>query len=236
MVAGTAGKRPVAAQNRAAGAKPARASAVAARPRGGRPTKQAAEELDRRILETAARLFSTQGFAGTAMEQVAAECGAGKDTIYRRYASKAALFTAISDRLRAQVISEMDAAMAADLPVMEKLKRYARTLLAINMRPDLLALNRVALAEAVPVGGVKATPTAEDPFMIRFSALVARAQREGLAGPGDPLFMADQLLYATSIKPMITAMLGRPEFADAAAQDAYFEGAWTLALRGIAPG
>lgn len=210
------------------------AASPGARPRGGRPTKRAAEELGRRILDTAARLFSSQGFAATTMEQVAAECGAGKDTIYRRYPSKAVLFTALMDQLRARVVDEIDGAMGADGAPMERLRSYARKLLSINMRPELLALNRVALAEAVPAGGVRTPAPAEDPFMVRFAALVGDAQSEGLLRPGDPLFIADQLLYATSIKPMISAMLGNSEFAGVEEQDSYFEQAWHLALTGIA--
>ncbi|WP_024281190.1 TetR/AcrR family transcriptional regulator [Xanthobacter sp. 126] len=208
-------------------------AAKIARPRGGRPTKQAAEELGQRILDTAARLFSSQGFAATTMEQVAAECGAGKDTIYRRYPSKAALFTALMDQLRTRVMAEIDAAMGVDGAPLERLRTYARTLLSINMRPELLALNRVALAEAVPAGGVGTPTAAEDPFMVRFADLVRSAQSKGLVVAGDSLFIADQLLYATSIKPMIRAMLGDSQFTDLASQDLYFGQAWDLAMAGI---
>lgn len=213
------------------------ARAVAAAPapsRGGRPTKQAAEELGQRILATAARLFSTQGFATTTMEQVATACGAGKDTIYRRYPSKAALFTALMDQLRASVVAEIDAVLEPESAPLDRLKSYARRLLAINLRPDMLALNRVALAEAVPSGGVQAPAGEDDPFMVRFAHLVAAAQAEGQLAAGDSLFIADQLLYATSIKPMIRAMLGDDRFVEPDAQDSYFEQAWSLVLAGVA--
>lgn len=224
----------VASASRPRGPASADLAAKIARPRGGRPTKQAAEELGQRILDTAARLFSSQGFAATTMEQVAAECGAGKDTIYRRYPSKAMLFTALMDQLRARVLAEIDEAMGEDGPPLERLRTYARTLLSINMRPELLALNRVALAEAVPSGGVGTPTAADDPFMVRFADLVRSAQTEGLVVTGDPLFIADQLLYATSIKPMIRAMLGDTQFTDLASQDLYFGQAWNLAMAGVA--
>lgn len=219
------------AQTRPSARVPARAAPAA---RGGRPTKQAALELDRRILATAARLFAAQGFAATTMEQVAGECGAGKDTIYRRYPSKAALFAALMDQLRANVLAELDAAPVAGGSSTDRLRAYARHLLAINLRPDMLALNRVALAEAVPSGGVKTPAGEDDPFMVRFAQFVAAAQADGLLMAGDPLFIADQLLYATSIKPMIRAMLGDDRFAETGAQDRYFEQAWLLALAGVA--
>lgn len=202
--------------------------------RGGRPTKRESEELGRRILDIAAGLFATQGFAATSMEQVAAECGAGKDTVYRRYSSKVALFTAIMERFRTEVIQDLDETMREDGPPLERLRRYARSLLSINLRPELLSLNRVALGEAIALGGVKPTPTDEDPLMIRFAALVTDAQRAGDLGSGDPLFIAEQLLYATSIKPMIAAMLGKQQFADTAEQQRYFDHAWSLFMDGAA--
>jgi len=205
------------------------------RPKGGRPSKAAAQALDRRILETAAELFATQGFAATSMEQVATVCGAGKDTIYRRYPSKAALFTGIMEDFRKAVICEVDELMSVDGDAMERLRRYARLLLSINLRPQLLALNRVALGEAVAFGGVQPTPTADDPLMVRFAALVQEAQAEGTLRQGDPLFMAEQLLYATSMKPLVATMLGLARFSDSSEQERYFAQAWKMFLEGAAP-
>ena len=169
------------------------------------------------------------------MEQVATVCGAGKDTIYRRYPSKAALFTGIMEDFRKAVICEVDELMSVDGDAMERLRRYARLLLSINLRPQLLALNRVALGEAVAFGGVQPTPTADDPLMVRFAALVQEAQAEGTLRQGDPLFMAEQLLYATSMKPLVATMLGLARFSDSSEQERYFAQAWKMFLEGAAP-
>ena len=224
--------------------KPARATPTAApqpqaapprkKAQGGRPTKEAAAQLERRILDVAAGLFAAQGYAATSMEQVADACQAGKDTIYRRYASKSALFTAMMERFRGEIVAELEACMAADGPPEERLRRYARALLGVNLRPQLVALNRVALGDAVPAKGVTPTPTAEDPFMRRLAGLVEAAQAARALHAGDALFIAEQLLYATSIKPLVATMLGETRFAGAAEQEAYFEQAWALFMRGAA--
>ncbi|WP_313061145.1 TetR/AcrR family transcriptional regulator, partial [Agrobacterium cavarae] len=60
--------------------------------RVGRPPKAARDMARERIIAVATELFSGRGFAGTSMEQVASKCGAGKDTVYRRFPSKVALF------------------------------------------------------------------------------------------------------------------------------------------------
>lgn len=200
--------------------------------KGGRPSKAAVEELNRKILDTAAGLFAAQGFAATSMEQVALACGAGKDTIYRRYPSKTALFTALVEGLRAEVHSELDALHTRDGTAIERLQQLARALLAINLRPHMIALNRVALGEAVSLGGMTPTPAAQDPVMSRLAALVKDAQREHTLIAGDPLFIAEQLLYATSIKPVISTMLGEDRFASSQDEENYFNQAFALFLQG----
>ncbi len=203
--------------------------------RGGRPTRAAAEALDRRILDVAASLFASQGFAATSMEQIASECHAGKDTIYRRYPSKASLFSTLMETLRTRIVSELDAHMESAGAPADRLRRYARSLLEINLRPDLIALRRVALSEAIPIGGVQPTPVAQDPFMSRFAVLVKEAQADGVTMKGDPLFIAEQLLYATSVLPANAAMLGEDRFADPAEQNRYFNRAWDLFFSGASP-
>lgn len=202
---------------------------------GGRPTREAAAQLERRILEVAADLFATQGYAATSMEQVAEACKAGKDTIYRRYASKAALFGVLMDSFRAQVVEELSTVMAPQGTPQERLKRYARALLHINLRPQLVALNRVTLGEAVPAKGVQPTPAAQDPFMRQLAELVQQAQSADVLAAGDALFIAEQLLFATSIKPLVAAMLGDTRFNDEREQQAYFDQAWQLFMNGARP-
>lgn len=201
---------------------------------GGRPTREAAAQLERRILEVAADLFASQGYAATSMEQVAEACKAGKDTIYRRYASKAVLFGVLMDSFRAEVVEELNRVMVADGTALERLKRFARALLEINLRPQLVALNRVTLGEAVPARGVQPTPTAEDPFMRQLAELVQAAQVDHALSAGDALFVAEQLLFATSIKPLLATMLGDKRFAEKGERRAYFDQAWHLFMTGAA--
>ncbi|CAM5775311.1 TetR/AcrR family transcriptional regulator [Mesorhizobium amorphae] len=200
--------------------------------KGGRPSREAQAALNQRILDSAAELFAAQGFAATTMEQVASVCGAGKDTIYRRYASKSALFKALMEGLQAEVLTELDALMEIDSDASKRLKRFARALLSINLRPQMIALNRVALGEAVAFGGVQPTPTVESPIMERFASLVKQAQTAGVLKEGNAFFVAEQLLYATSIKPLISAMLGEARFVDPAEIERYFKQAWKLFLDG----
>jgi AcrR family transcriptional regulator len=49
------------------------------------------------ILQGAATAFATKGFAGTAMEEVAAATGITKEIVYRHFASKEELYRAVLD-------------------------------------------------------------------------------------------------------------------------------------------
>jgi AcrR family transcriptional regulator len=54
----------------------------------GRPRDPA---IDASILETAAQLFAAQGYAATTADEIAQAAGVGKQSIYRRWPSKAEL-------------------------------------------------------------------------------------------------------------------------------------------------
>lgn len=208
-----------------------------ARTRVGRPPKEEAAETSVRIIDTAAQLFAAQGFAATSIEQVASACNAGKDTIYRRYPSKIALFEAVIERTRARVLERLQREIeAADKAgdAMARLQRIARWFLAINLDPELIAFKRIALSEAVVFGEDRQEHWDRDPITDRLVALVAAAQAAGGLHPGDPAMIAAHLLHSVVYGPSNEAMLGRTTYSTEEAQDMYFERAWTLFLHGTA--
>lgn len=212
-----------------------RDNASTVRPRSGRPPKDEADKIAVRIVDTAAELFAAQGFAATSMEQVAAACGAGKDTIYRRFPSKLALFEAVVERARELTIERLDQEIAAASTAEDSLaglKQVARWFLAVNLDPQLLAFKRIFLSEAlVPDLGGEASYR-DDPMMQRLTALVVTAQSAGALRSGDADFMAEQLLNAIALGPTVHAMLGRTTYLSGKVQDEYFEKAWELFLQG----
>ncbi len=54
-----------------------------------------ADQVRQRILEGAARAFARSGLQGTSVPEIAAECGISVGLLYRYFASKAELYTAI---------------------------------------------------------------------------------------------------------------------------------------------
>jgi AcrR family transcriptional regulator len=206
--------------------------------RAGRPTKENAAETSSRIVDTAARLFAAQGFAATSIEQVASACSAGKDTIYRRFPSKIALFEAVVERMRVRTLDrlalEIESAGGAG-DALERLRCVARWFLTVNLDPEMVAFKRIALSEAIIFGEDRHDQWERDPIMDRLVALVTEAQKAGMLGNGDPQVVVSHLLHSIVFGPSNDAMMGRATYAATDAQDRFFDQAWTLFLRGVGP-
>lgn len=117
------------------------------RRRGGRPPAGKAGEVDRRILEAATSLFLRQGFDATSCEQVAAQAGAGKASIYARYANKEELFAAVV-RLSVDHSLAPSGDIPWHLPVEDRLRAVGLALLSDCLRPEVVALMRVVITTA----------------------------------------------------------------------------------------
>jgi AcrR family transcriptional regulator len=64
------------------------------------------------LLKAATRRFAEHGFAGTALEDVAADINATRGAVYHHFANKTALFEAVFDEMESRVVAR--AAAAAD--------------------------------------------------------------------------------------------------------------------------
>jgi TetR/AcrR family transcriptional regulator of autoinduction and epiphytic fitness len=202
------------------------------KPRGGRPSRQEAEEVSRRIMETATQLFATQGFAGTSVEQIAARCRVGKDTIYRRFPSKVALFDGVVEHAHRRVIARVNGISFAALEPMAYLRDLLRCFLSINMERDLIALKRINLSEAVASGRREPTSPKVDPLMDMLVDAVRAGQTAGALRGGDPVLMAEWLIHGLVSVPTTDAMLGGSRYQGRAALDAYFDRVWPWLLNG----
>lgn len=210
-----------------------------ARPRSrpGRPSRQEAAETSARIIDAAARLFAAQGFAATSVEQVASACNAGKDTIYRRFPSKLALFGAVLESTRDRILTRLEGEIAAEPNTgdpLERLRRIARWFLTVNLDPELLAFRRIALSEETAFGELRERTPADDPIMDRLIVAVGQAQDAGVLRRGDTDFLAWHLLHCIVYGPSNDAMLGSTAYDTVEAQDRFFDQAWSLFLTGAA--
>jgi AcrR family transcriptional regulator len=202
--------------------------------RVGRPAKADQNAAGARIIEAATELFATRGFAGTSMEQVASQCGAGKDTVYRRFPSKVALFEAVVEHAHGRAVARLKKLPIVEGDAIEQLKCLMRVLLHINMEPDLIALKRITFSEAVVFEKKQPIPPQADPIMDRLIGAVANAQSEGMIIEGDASLIATHLIHSMVALPTSSAMMGSPEFDTSEAVDFHFERTWNWLLKGIA--
>ncbi|QKP78840.1 TetR/AcrR family transcriptional regulator [Methyloligella sp. GL2] len=199
--------------------------------------KTARDDNTLRIVEAASELFATQGYAATSVEQVAAKCSAGKDTIYRRFPSKLALFGAVLEQARdsrVTLLAGFTAALPKDGSPLGRLQQVARWFLDANLDPELVAFKRIAMTESQVLASGPQPGSQKDPFMEVLVSHVEAAQEAGAIAPGDSLFIALQLVHCIVAVPLNDALVGGESYAGKAARDAHFKAAWALFLEGAA--
>ena len=117
------------------------------RPKRGRPTVEQVNSIDRSIVDTARFMFIADGFDAVGMKQVAERAKVSKGTLYARYASKEALFTAVIERSIedwSRESGQNDALLTDDIE--QRLRHHAATIATSLARPDVLAVQRLVLS------------------------------------------------------------------------------------------
>jgi AcrR family transcriptional regulator len=120
----------------------AKQSKKKARRRVPRGAKRRAE-----IVSVAERVFLKRGFADTTMQMIASLAGGSKETLYRHFTSKEALFAEIVDR-RAALIAGPQSALARDEAPEAVLSELGLSLMRLMMKSDTSSLLKIVVAEA----------------------------------------------------------------------------------------
>ena len=201
----------------------------------GRPDAQASAALDPHILATASRLFTEQGYAATSIEQIAAAAKVGKQTIYRRYATKEDLFNAVITEL-SLVLFNPSALAVTPLPdPLAALHEACRVLVELASRPDAVAIYRVLIAESQRFPGLAehALNDVSGPFNAEIIRLIAAARLAGqIHCDCDDTTLSRVLLGILTGWSLHQALLGRKDVADDTERAAFFASAWTVFLHG----
>ena len=102
------------------------------------------------ILDGAKAVFLSQGFGLATMDDVAAAAGVGKQTVYRHFKSKEALFVGLVSSMCAQVGGLLASAQdeQSDGSPEDELRALGWVLAQILIAPDNLRLYRAIVAEA----------------------------------------------------------------------------------------
>ena len=167
------------------------------------------------VVEAARVLFLRKGYAGTTMEEIAAQAGLTKRTLYNNYGDKDALFTEIvADVLAyaetfARGLHEEFAAQVSAVNLATALDDLGRRLALGIVRPEVIALRRLLIGEA------RAFPALGAEYFDRAPAQVIEALasefkdlgRRGLLRVEDARRAAAQFAYLVAGEPLDRAML-----------------------------
>jgi TetR/AcrR family transcriptional repressor of mexJK operon len=167
------------------------------------------------VLDAARTLFLRKGYAGTTMEEIAAQAGLTKRTVYNNYADKDALFT----RIVADVIAYAET-FARDLhthfsvgitaaTLRASLNDLARRMALSIVRPEVIALRRLLIGEAREFPALAANYFDRAPGQV-IDALASEFEnlgRRGLLRVSDGRRAAAQFAYLVVGEPLDRAML-----------------------------
>jgi AcrR family transcriptional regulator len=176
------------------------------------PARPGAAEasLSDRIIGAAFAAFMENGYGPTTMLEIATRAKLSKRDLYANFDNKqAVLLACIANRA-------VRMRLAPDLPAPRDRETLAATMISFGRTvvrevsdPAVTAIYRLAVAEAV-----RAPEAAETLNAIRFinrgalADLVARAQANGILGPGDPPQMVEQFFALLWGDLMLNRLLG----------------------------
>jgi AcrR family transcriptional regulator len=154
----------------------------------------AGDQTSDRILDAALDLAAASGLRNLTMDDVARRAGVGRMTVYRRFASKAALVDSLTVREARRCLARIGAALDPDDPADERLAAlFTATLAVIREHPMLERLARFepqALLWELTRDDSAAFRLVRE-FLV---GLVRMGQESGELEPGDPEVLAELAL------------------------------------------
>ncbi|MGH7859458.1 MAG: TetR/AcrR family transcriptional regulator, partial [Candidatus Binatia bacterium] len=112
-----------------------------------------------KVLDAAVRLFGSQGFAGTSLDELAADVGIRKQTLLYYFPSKDDLFAAAALEAAQAVFASLDGALAERDPGgLERLPIFIEAVTALaHERPEVFGLVREVARAGPPLSDRVAT-------------------------------------------------------------------------------
>jgi AcrR family transcriptional regulator len=203
-----------------------------AAPRHG-PGRPKDPELEARrkaqILDVAARVFATYGFANTQVQTIANHLGVGNGTIYRYFPTKDQLFLAAVERGLRELTLEMDHVLEQPLDPLETMTLAIRTYLSFfHRRPEMAELfiqERAAFPHHHRP--LYFATREEDEKMCKHADLFRRLMDTGRVRPMpmERLFsVVGDLLYGTILTNLLSGRPADPELQTQDVVDVIFNG------------
>src|ERR1700729_1276484 len=144
-----------------------------------------------RSARTPRALFAEKGFGDSGREEIAERAGVTRGALYHHFASKTELAAAVVEQLEGELVDLVVAAALEGSGVRDQLHRGCRAYMDACADPTMARI----LADAPAVLGLEACRALDAVACAPLLAEVfARAEKEGVAVPGDPEVAAALLL------------------------------------------
>ena len=168
------------------------------------PEKRAA------ILEASKRLFLSQGYERVSMDQIAAEAGVSKLTVYSHFGDKESLF---GEAVRAHCETGMPTSLFdedAQTPLRQRLEVIGHAFFAMVMAPDAVSGHRILCSPQVTASALPAVFWEAGPQRVQraFAALLERRIVAGELDIEDPQRASSFFFTLLKGDPHAQAVLG----------------------------
>jgi AcrR family transcriptional regulator len=183
-----------------------------------------------RILDAAEETLTRFGPAKTTVVDVARALGVSHGSVYRHFASKAALRDAVTERWLDRVSTPLEKIVGEDGPAAQRLRRWFDRLIAIKrhkakVEPELFATYLAIFEQSRAV-----VHSHVEHLSAQIAAIIADGIARGEFAECDPATTGRAVFYAT-------ARFHDPAYArewNDPGVDAAFDDLWSLILRGLA--
>jgi AcrR family transcriptional regulator len=178
---------------------------------GPKPTDRSTRKRQA-ILNAATEVFLQKGYLATNMDEIAALAAVSKQTVYKNFPSKEALFVEIVSSVTNQAsdgVHNETPDLAEGEDVADYLRRYANRQLAIVLTPRVMQLRRLVIGEVDRFPGLAKALFDGGPkrAMAAFAATLKRLADRGLLTIDDPDVAASQFNWLIMGEPLNRAML-----------------------------
>jgi AcrR family transcriptional regulator len=159
------------------------------------------------ILESAYRLFRTQGFDGTSMAEIISQVGGSKATLYSHFPSKEELFVecmmAALENYMSDTLKHLDASRGDPE---DALHNFGTSVLNFICSPEQVEVRRLMIAEAARSGTGKLFFDKIAALRSQVSSFLDACMASGMLRRDNPDLAADQLgalLEAEILEPLL---------------------------------
>jgi TetR/AcrR family transcriptional repressor of mexJK operon len=164
------------------------------------------------ILDAATEIFLKTGYLGTNMDEIAARAAVSKQTVYKHFATKEALFVEIVSSMTnatGDAVHDGMPDLADDAALADYLRAYAFRQLTFVLTPRVMQLRRLVIGEVARFPELAKVLYERGPARAigLLADLFKRLAGRGLLTIDDPMLAAEHFNWLVMSQPLNQAML-----------------------------